>query len=168
MNFTYQYNGQTYIVELDAQPDGSFQATIGGKTFAVQTRPVTQGGWILDAAGAPSLVYTAQHGSDRYISVGGETYTLVVPEARGARRRFGGAEGGAQLTAQMPGQVIDVRVAEGDRVEKGQTLVILEAMKMEIRVAAPYSGQVRRLAVSVGALVERGQALVELEPDKTA
>jgi biotin carboxyl carrier protein len=59
--------------------------------------------------------------------------------------------------------VREVLVAEGDTVQRGQTLVILEAMKMEIRVAAPGDGQVRRLLVRQGDVVERGQRLVEIE-----
>jgi methylmalonyl-CoA carboxyltransferase 1.3S subunit len=53
-------------------------------------------------------------------------------------------------------------VSEGDTVERGQTLVILEAMKMELRVTAPEAGRVKRLLVQMGDVVERGQALVEI------
>jgi biotin carboxyl carrier protein len=63
----------------------------------------------------------------------------------------------------MPGQVVDVLVAEGETVTRGQTLVILEAMKMEIRAAAPADGRVKRLLVGKGDVVERGQHLVEFE-----
>ncbi|MCB9457792.1 MAG: biotin/lipoyl-binding protein [Anaerolineaceae bacterium] len=62
----------------------------------------------------------------------------------------------------MPGQVVNVLVAVGDSVTRGQTLVVLEAMKMEIRVAAPGDGTVRRLLVAQGDVVERGQLLLEV------
>ena len=75
-----------------------------------------------------------------------------------------GAHAG-DLTASMPGQVIDVLVAEGDPVEKGQTLILLEAMKMEMRMKAPYNGTVRRVLCKIGDAVERGQLLVEVEED---
>ena len=65
----------------------------------------------------------------------------------------------------MPGQVVSVDVQAGDTVAKGQTLVILEAMKMEVRVQAPYAGRIRRVNVQTGQVVERGQQLVEMEPD---
>jgi len=70
---------------------------------------------------------------------------------------------GASLTAQMPGQVRALLVAKGDSVTRGQTLVILEAMKMEIRVAAPSDGKISRVNVQQGEVVERGQTLVEIE-----
>jgi biotin carboxyl carrier protein len=62
----------------------------------------------------------------------------------------------------MPGRVLDVLVAEGDSVQKGDTLVLLEAMKMELRVQAPVDGQIACVLCAAGQVVERGQLLVEL------
>jgi pyruvate carboxylase subunit B len=63
----------------------------------------------------------------------------------------------------MPGQVRAVNVNEGDTVTKGQTLLVLEAMKMEIRVQAPHGGVVKKLFVNQGQTVEREQMLLEIE-----
>ena len=100
-------------------------------------------------------------GNNRFLHLDGQSYTLSVPDARGKRRSSAGAVG--DLTAQMPGQVVDILVAEGDTVYGGQTLMLLEAMKMQIRVAAPKEGKVRRLLVGKGMVVERGQILAEIE-----
>jgi biotin carboxyl carrier protein len=70
---------------------------------------------------------------------------------------------GGDLTAQMPGQVVETLVSDGESVASGQTLVILEAMKMEIRIAAPADGVVKKVLVSQGDIVDRGQPLVEME-----
>jgi acetyl/propionyl-CoA carboxylase alpha subunit len=67
------------------------------------------------------------------------------------------------LTAPMPGTVIRVAVAEGDRVEARQPLVVLEAMKMETPVVSPYDAVVRKIHVSEGDRVAGGAVLVELE-----
>ncbi len=63
----------------------------------------------------------------------------------------------------MPGTVIKVLVAEGDRVEARQPLVVLEAMKMETPLASPYEAVVRSVHVAEGDLVAGGALLVELE-----
>jgi len=63
----------------------------------------------------------------------------------------------------MPGQVRAVNVAAGDAVTKGQTLMLLEAMKMEIRIQTPQGGTVKALHVRQGQTVERGQLLIEVE-----
>jgi len=65
----------------------------------------------------------------------------------------------------MPGVVRRVLAGAGDRVERGQVLLILEAMKMEIRVAAPHAGAVEKVLVHEGDTVGRGQALVDLMED---
>jgi biotin carboxyl carrier protein len=62
----------------------------------------------------------------------------------------------------MPGQIRAVSVNEGDTVTKGQTLLLLEAMKMEIRIQSPQDGVVRKLFVEQGQTVEREQLLVEI------
>jgi biotin carboxyl carrier protein len=90
--------------------------------------------------------------------VNGTTYRFSVAESR---RRAGGGSSG-DLTAQMPGQVREVLAQVGDAVKRGQTLLVLEAMKMEIRVSAPADGLVSKVLVAVGDVVDRGQRLVEL------
>ncbi len=69
----------------------------------------------------------------------------------------------SELTALMPGTVIRVLVAAGDAVAPGQPLVVLEAMKMETPVTAPYEGTVKAVHVEEGARVPGGALLVELE-----
>jgi acetyl/propionyl-CoA carboxylase alpha subunit len=70
---------------------------------------------------------------------------------------------GDSLAAPMPGTVLRVDVHEGEHVDEGQTLVLLEAMKMELAVTAPAVGVVSAVLVGPGELVSRGQPLVELE-----
>jgi propionyl-CoA carboxylase alpha chain len=79
---------------------------------------------------------------------------FVVPGADGP-------SGG--LMAPMPGVVLDVRCAAGDRVENGQTLVVLEAMKMEHQVRAPAAGVVSDVRVAKGQHVENGALLLAFE-----
>jgi biotin carboxyl carrier protein len=161
MIYTYQHNGQTYTVHLEAQPDGTFTTTIGDQTIHIEAFPLPNGGWRLTLNDQTVTAYTAAQGDKRFVSIGGQDYSLTVPDTRASRRRVSGS--GGDLTAQMPGQVANVLVKEGDAVERGQTLVILEAMKMEIRVAAPGGGRVKRLLVEKGQVVERGQLLLEIE-----
>jgi propionyl-CoA carboxylase alpha chain len=67
------------------------------------------------------------------------------------------------LTAPMPGTVLRLAVAVGDRVDAGQSLLALEAMKMEHAISAPAAGTVTALPVAVGSQVDAGTVLVVLE-----
>ena len=80
---------------------------------------------------------------------------------RRARRRADAIAAG-DLIAPMPGVVIQVMAAEGDRVEQDQVLAVLESMKMQMQVRAPFAGRVRRVNVKEGAAVEKGALLVKI------
>ena len=70
--------------------------------------------------------------------------------------------GGEQVKAPMPGNVLDVKVAVGQQVKKGDVLLILEAMKMENEINAPKDGTVAQVTVTKGATVDSGAVLVVL------
>ena len=89
--------------------------------------------------------------------------TRPAPVTETAAGTAGGGSGDGRVTAPMPGKVIEVRVAAGEQVESHQPLVVLEAMKMEQVVSAPYGGGVRTVDVRVGDQVTTGALLVELE-----
>ncbi len=67
-----------------------------------------------------------------------------------------------RLTAPMPGRVVQLFVAAGDAVRRGQALLVIEAMKMEHTIAAPYDGTVSAVPYAVGDLVEEGIELIAL------
>ncbi len=161
MRYTDLRTGETHTVNLESQPDGSFVATVDGRVSHFQVKPLADGGWQITVGDQRHIVYTAIQGDQHYVYYDGETCTLTVSESQQTRRRT--HTGSSDLTAQMPGQVVQVLVDEGQTVERGQTLVILEAMKMEIRVTAHTDGRVKRLLVKSGEVVERGQVLIEVE-----
>ncbi|MFR2341412.1 MAG: biotin/lipoyl-containing protein [Ruminococcus sp.] len=69
---------------------------------------------------------------------------------------------GEPVNAPMPGNILRIDVKEGDKVKAGQTLLILEAMKLENEIAAPKDGTVVQIATSKGAVVETGTPLIVL------
>lgn len=71
--------------------------------------------------------------------------------------------GGEQITSPMPGNILSVNVAAGDTVQKGQVLMILEAMKMENEILAPKAGTVTAVAVQKGASVSSGDVLCAIQ-----
>ncbi len=124
-----------------------------------------------EPAGAGRLAVT--HDGERrtwaYARDGEVTRVGVGGRAWGFREerielRGGTGSGAASLEAPMPGNVLAVKVGEGDSVSEGDVLVVLESMKMELQVVAPADGVVGDLAVSEGDQVSRGEALVAVGP----
>jgi 3-methylcrotonyl-CoA carboxylase alpha subunit len=126
--------------------------------------------------GRPLRALVARDGRRRvFVKVGRsdpETFDLETGPAGGAAARSGATSDAPAdgLLATMDGRVVEVRVREGDLVEAGATLLVLEAMKMELRMTAPHAGRVRALHCRPGEVVERGRRLVVLEavPDGEA
>jgi len=96
------------------------------------------------------------------ISLRGETHTLRKPQPPSVDETGPGADAAASLTAPMPGTVVKVLVEEGQEVEEGQLLLVLEAMKMEQPVSAPHAGVVHSLPFDEGSLVPGGAVLAEV------
>ena len=96
------------------------------------------------------------------VSLRGETHTLRKPTPPSVDEAGPGADSAASLTAPMPGTVVKVLVEEGQEVEEGQLLLVLEAMKMEQPVSAPHAGVVHSIPFEEGSLVPGGAVLVEV------
>jgi 3-methylcrotonyl-CoA carboxylase alpha subunit len=158
--FRYQVGDEVRVVTVTPK-DGGYEVRVGDQVLQVSARLAARGRLDLELDGRRLRAYVARGGPRRYVGLAGDTWTLQPPEPR--RGRSEGRPAGGSLTATMPGRVLDVLVAEGDSVQKGDTLVLLEAMKMELRVQAPSNGQVARVLCAAGQVVERGQLLVELQ-----
>ncbi|MEO1288243.1 MAG: hypothetical protein AAFV93_10780, partial [Chloroflexota bacterium] len=114
MQLSYSHNGEKITLRLDKQADGSYSAIIGDEIVNFQATQLRQGTWLIDLNGQHHTVHTAQEGDQRYAQVDGVQYQLEKTSRR--RRNSLCSVSGGVLTSEMPGQVIDVRVAEGDTV----------------------------------------------------
>jgi biotin carboxyl carrier protein len=111
--------------------------------------------WTVAIAGPPD---------DRWIWVDGQVWTLESPAAGGPRKRRGA--GGSDLSAPMPATVVRILASPGAAVRRGDTLIVLEAMKMELPVKAPHDGVIANVRCQAGELVQPGEPLVEFEAEK--
>ena len=89
----------------------------------------------------------------------GDVLFKILPKFK--IQEIGIVEGG--LNAPMPGKVVEVKIKRGSSVKKGDTLIILEAMKMEHKVSAPANGKISKVLISQGDQVENGQTLIVLD-----
>ena len=101
-------------------------------------------------------------GPELHLWLDGALFVFQREETR--RRGKASAEGSGDVLAPMPGVVLEVLAGEGERVERSQTVAILESMKTELVITASLSGVVRRVEVHPGQRVGRGMRLLELAP----
>jgi 3-methylcrotonyl-CoA carboxylase alpha subunit len=110
------------------------------------------------------------HGTVREVDGGhiafvdGEAWRFGIPRAE--RSGGTGAGGDGTIAAPMPGRVLSIAVKQGDRVERGHALLVLEAMKMEHSLVAPFAGVVAELRVESGAQVSEGAELVRIRGEE--
>jgi acetyl-CoA/propionyl-CoA carboxylase biotin carboxyl carrier protein len=98
-----------------------------------------------------------------WVGRGGDAWRFRDDTAR--RMGTTAPQGGGPVAAPMPGVVTDVRVREGEAVAAGQTMLVMEAMKMHHRITAPTDGVVRALSVGAGDQVEIDRTLLVIDPD---
>ena len=166
--YIYQAGETTWTVSLERRDD-QLQVTVGGRVYDLKLLPSETGLLNFQLAGRQVRAYIAQAGPRRYVAIAGESWQLerTTGPARSRRVGSGSAATSGALVAEMPGQVLELLVRPGDSVAAGQTLVLLEAMKMELRITAPAAGQIRQVHCTVGQIVERGQTLIEFEADES-
>ena len=111
------------------------------------------------AVDVPARAEAVADGDPRWVFLDGEVYEFEVQRA--GRKRTAGHHG--SLSAPMPATVVRVNTQTGARVKKGETLLVLEAMKMELPVRATTDGVVAAVNCRIGELVQPGVPLVEID-----
>lgn len=97
----------------------------------------------------------------------GQTLTVETNSRSKKKRKGAGASaGGGEIEAPMPGKITKIMKSAGDAVQKGDALIVMEAMKMEYTLKAEVSGTLAELSCAVGEQVALGQSLVRVEPAK--
>jgi biotin carboxyl carrier protein len=144
-----------WYISLDGSPvdadaiqiaPGVFSILLNGRSYEIRVTPSADGALALQA------------GHDELAA------EIIDPRAwRGRRHGAEEAAGRQQIIAPMPGKIVRVLVKEGDQVESGQGLLVVEAMKMQNEIRSPKGGVVGRLRAKEGQPVNAGQVLAWIE-----
>ncbi len=141
-----EFDGESYDVELESLDDNTlFRLWINGRSVPVAIR---RDGMSLD------------------LFIGPDRYTAEIERSAGSLTQTGPAIAGAvNLTAPMTGQVTEVLVAEGDRVEEHDPLLVMVAMKMNNEIRSPASGIVTQVSAKPGDAVDQGDLLLVIDTE---
>jgi len=165
MKYITTLDGKEYLIEITDEHHVSVNGRLLEVDFvSVNGQPVYS--MIIDGKSYESYVYETEEGWQ--VLTRGRQYNLTVEDEREKRLRAAAGGGVAEsgeyhLKAPMPGLIVAIPVNEGDPVKKGQTLVILESMKMQNELKSPKGGTVGRIRVKQGETVEQRQALLSVQ-----
>ncbi len=136
----FRFNGEEGAANVEAPEPGVYAILMDGRCYDAHVEE-----------GPAGLVVT----------IGGFRFDVAVRDPRRLSRRKGaaGREGAQTLVAPMPGKVVRLLVSQGDAVEAGQTILVVEAMKMQNELKTGQAGNVLSLPVKEGATVAAGEAL---------
>ena len=162
MKYSTTIGEKTFIIDINR--DG--EITIDGEPYPIDLRAIDEFTYslLLDNTSYEALV---DSGSDEEVNVllRGRLYAARVLDERATRlsKASGGAAvstGEITLKSPMPGLIVAIQVNEGDAVKKGQTLIVLESMKMENELKAPRDGVIGPIKVKLRQSVDQHQALL--------
>jgi propionyl-CoA carboxylase alpha chain len=154
----FRHAGTPCEVEYQRQRDGAFACGVGDWRTVARIVSIDGDAIALEIDGVRRRFTVAADGADHWVQTAAGEVHLTEDDRFPAPPPAPAVSGGC--VAPMPGRVVDVCVAAGDPVEPGQTLVVLEAMKMECQVKAAGAGRVREVRVQVGRQVDRDEVLL--------
>jgi biotin carboxyl carrier protein len=170
MKYVIEVNGMPFEVDInDVSPHGALDISVNGVTREVEMIPgkmVDEGPVLI---GRQPFESELVHGSDGFpstVKVSSHPFQVAISEIGVSRPlpKSGPRLRDGKINAFMSGMVVELCVSINERVSKGQVLLILEAMKMENEILAPFDGIVRKIGVRKGLSAAPGTTLMEIEP----
>jgi biotin carboxyl carrier protein len=163
MKFEIIINGARRSVEFSAQRDGVSRVTfsVDGRPVEADAARISPGTYSILIDGRSFEVTAEETSRGLLLRTSGSEFQAEVIDPRSWQRGRGAGielEGRQQLVAPMPGKIVRVLVAVGEKVDAGQGLLVIEAMKMQNEIRSPKAGSVERLAHE-GQTVKAGEVL---------
>jgi acetyl/propionyl-CoA carboxylase alpha subunit len=167
MEYRLKIQEKTLPVEINNNEGNSATAIIEEREYNLKYTLISENELHLMVNGKSINVYLAKNKNGKTILLNGRTYQVQDEDnlPKGPKKKKG-IDGPTKVTPPMPAVVIAVNVTKGDRVEKGQKVVVVSAMKMETTLVAPYKGIVTRVNVQVSDKVMPGDILVDIDEIK--
>ncbi len=136
-----------------------YNVKVGDRVYEVEVNEISPMKFEVKVNGKSAIIEVTREVDLRRFEVRSEAPEIKVEEKPKVEKA-----GGNEIKAEMSGTIVRILVKEGDSVEKGQPVLILEAMKMENEIISPVSGVVSEIRVKEGDKVNAGQTLVVVSP----
>lgn len=171
MDQEYVYGGKKYLVAINpngqaTSDESMFTAEVGEQKFDFSLYRISANCFSLIIDGKSRTFYAAENEDSIYVHIRGRVFRFDKIRQDSNKFAGGDIEFGSkdQVSTPMPGKVVKLLVGEGDTIELGQPLVIVESMKMENEIKSPTNGTVKSVHFRAGDLVKPDQPILRLIP----
>ncbi len=158
MRLNFVTDEQNISVDVQSKDEG-WLLDIEGQEVPLRADRDRSGCWLVDTHQGRRRLWVAERGEERLVFCDGKVHSFRLPNPEHVDEDTA-IEGGPHIMAAMPGKVVRIMVSAGEQVQDGQTLVILESMKMETELKATLAGEVQEILVQEGQIVTQGDILV--------
>jgi biotin carboxyl carrier protein len=164
MNNEFRLNDETYSISLDKSENG-YTLTVGDQSLPLNVERFDENTLMLITDGVKKILHVAKTDGKIFVQLDGKVHILEDVLAEEESGSAGGAEivdGVQKIVAPMPGKLVKITVSEGEKVSKGTTVCIVEAMKMENVVQAKLDGVAKNISFKAGDLVDTENPILEI------
>ncbi len=168
MKLNAQIGEKTHQIEL-TETDGKVTASIDGRSYDVEASEPEPNVFLLKSEGRVFEAFVSPQSDPAeplQVRVGTHEIEVRLSDPKRLRSAAGAgeqADGIAEIKTAMPGKVVRILKAQGDAVEKGEGVIVIEAMKMQNEMRSPKDGVIKELRAAEGDSVKGGQVLVTIE-----
>lgn len=174
MRYYTTVHGERREVDV-VEKDGVYEVTLGDRIYTIDCEELASGLYLSLLVEGRSYTVETRHGEgpNRWLTrFGGDFLEVIVrtelEERAAARREAARATGPWNLASPMPGVVIELPFAVGDRVSEGQTVAVVEAMKMQNELPSEIDGVITAVHIVQGTAIEARGAILTVEPEPDA
>lgn len=163
MTYSFKLDNQIYKVNIE-QEENSLVVEINGEEHPVEYTRLDENLYSIIINGKSLTIGTFKQGKNIQVFYDGNLYELEAISER-EHSRSGGFGSGLEIISPMPSRVVKLLKSEGEDVEEGEAVVVVEAMKMESELKAPQAGKIKTIKINEGDAVEANALLVVLSDE---
>jgi len=163
MFINYEHENHVYNVSVERRKNQYF-VTYDNTEYKVEADEIKPGYLKIKLGDRVIKCVITKGDKDKFVFVEGDVFKVRNIELTGAKKTKKKEEG--NLNSPISGKVVSIKVKDGDKVKKGDVLMIIEAMKMEYLIRAPYNGKVKKVNFKEKDQIEIGQNTVEITKNK--
>ncbi|UCF49601.1 MAG: biotin/lipoyl-binding protein [Thermoplasmatales archaeon] len=162
MFINYEHENHVYNVTIERR-DKFFFITYDNTEYKVEVEETKPGQLKIKIADRIIKSIITEGEKEKFVFVNGQVFRVKPVELTGKKKLSKREEG--NLSSPISGKVVSVKVKNGDSVKKGEVLMIIEAMKMEYLIRAPYNGKIKNVNFNENDQVEIGQSTVDVDKE---